>query len=141
MWFADYSQRLSSWTGLRQSCRDIPLASALSAINQWWHQTPWKPYYLHWDDRRDWPDPWQLLADNVYCDVARALGICYTISLLERQDCSDVQMVQANLGNLVLVQERKYIMNWEKDVVVNISSQDIQIHAILEPGVLEILIG
>jgi hypothetical protein len=33
-----------------------------------------------------WPDPWQLLSDDVYCEVARGLGILYTITLLDRAD-------------------------------------------------------
>ena len=98
----------------------MELESALQAINNWWHQTPWKPYYLHWDDHANWPDPWQLLSDDIYCPVARALGILYTISMLDRADMADAELVLTDQGdNLVLVAKTKYILNWSPDTVVN----------------------
>jgi hypothetical protein len=89
-------------------------------INSWWYNCPWKPYYLHWDDQPSWPDPWQLLSDNHYCDLARGLGILYTITLLDRADLGDAQLVLTDTGdNLVLVAKSKYILNWDQDTVVN----------------------
>jgi hypothetical protein len=120
MWPVTFDNRLQSWVDLRSRCRFLDLENSLTAINRWWFDTPWQPYYLHWDDRTDWPDPWQLLSDNVYCDLARALGILYTISLLERADMADAELVLAEDGtNLVLVAKEKYILNWNKDLIVN----------------------
>jgi len=120
MWPATFDNRLEAWVELRSRCQFLDLENALIAINQWWFDTPWQPYYLHWDDQADWPDPWQLLSDNVYCDLARSLGILYTISLLERADMADAELVLAdNDSNLVLVAKEKYILNWNKDSIVN----------------------
>lgn len=83
---------------------------------------PWRPYHLHWDDFATWPDPWELLSDNIYCDVARGLGIMYTISLLDRADFADAELVLTDEGhNLVQVCQTKYILNWDQDTVVNIN--------------------
>ena len=60
------------------------------------------------------------MSDNVYCDLAKALGILYTISLLDRADMADAELVLTDDGsNLVLVAKRKYILNWNKDSIVN----------------------
>ena len=126
---------------LRNRCCSLPPSQCVTAIDQWWQRTPWRPYYLHWDDREDWPNPWQLLADNEYCDVARALGIMYTIRLLDRSDLTDTIMVSAQQGNLVLVQGGKYVMNWRPDSIVNIQSTQIEIERTLEPAVLDRLLG
>jgi hypothetical protein len=78
------------------------------------------PYYLHWDDQAQWPDPWQLLSENIYCDLARGLGILYTIALLDRADITDAQLIlTVDAHNLVLVPNTKYILNWEKHSIVN----------------------
>jgi hypothetical protein len=120
MWPVTFDNRLQAWVELRSRCQILDLENSLTAINQWWFNTPWQPYYLHWDDQADWPDPWQLLSDNVYCDLARSLGILYTISLLERADMADAELVLAEDGsNLVLVAKEKYILNWNKDSIVN----------------------
>ena len=119
-WPVTFSIRLESWNQLRSQVQNLPIESALATINYWWFNCPWQPYYLHWDDQPKWPDPWQLLSDNVYCDLARGLGILYTISLLDRADMADATLVLTQDGsNLVLVAKEKYILNWNKDSVVN----------------------
>jgi hypothetical protein len=121
MWPRDFSERLESWAQLRQQCQTLDSEPALIKINQWWFQTPWTAYHLHWDDQEDWPDPWQLLSDNQYCPVARGLGIMYTISMLDREDMQDAQMIEYQSDNLVLVNKEKYILNWDPNQVLNIS--------------------
>ena len=120
IWPATFAARLESWNLLRDRCQNLPLESALDEINQWWFHAPWQPYYLHWDDQPDWPDPWQLLSDDVYCELARGLGILYTISLLDRADMADATLVLTqDDGNLVLVAKEKYILNWKAEDIVN----------------------
>jgi hypothetical protein len=127
MWSSTFSSRLESWNLLRNQTQTLSLESALEEINRWWFQTPWRPYYLHWDDQPTWPDPWQLLSDDVYCDLARGLGILYTISLLDRADMADATLVLTETGdNLVQVAKVKYILNWSPNSVVN-TFQEVKI--------------
>jgi len=127
IWSTTFSNRLTSWNVLRDRCQNLPIESALEEINSWWFNAPWRPYYLHWDDQPGWPDPWQLLSDNIYCDLARALGIMYTISLLDRADMADAELVLTEEGdNLVLVAKEKYILNWSPDSIVN-TFQEVKI--------------
>ena len=127
MWQQTFDARLASWNQLRDHCQTLPLESALTTINQWWVNSPWQPYYLHWNDQPNWPDPWQLLSDNVYCDLARALGIVYTISIIDRKDTDPTELVLTEEGyNLVLVAKEKYILNWKPDTVVN-TFQEVKI--------------
>ena len=121
MWPRNFSERLESWAQLRQQCQTLDSEPALIKINQWWFQTPWTAYHLHWDDQADWPDPWQLLSDDQYCPVARGLGILYTIAMLDREDMQDACMIEYQSDNLVLVAQEKYILNWDPDQVLNIS--------------------
>ena len=96
------------------------MSAALEDINTWWFRAPWTAYHLHWDDNETWPDPWQLLNDNIYCELARGLGILYTITLLDRADLAPVELVlTAESGNLVLAAPEKYILNWASDTIVN----------------------
>jgi hypothetical protein len=128
MWPDTFGDRLTSWNQLRNHAQALPVEHALEQINQWWFQTPWRPYYLHWDDMPTWPDPWQLLNDNVYCDLARALGILYTITLLNRADLATAELVLTESGhNLVLVNKTKYILNWVPNNVVN-NNPELKIH-------------
>ena len=120
MWAAVFADRLESWSELRTQIKSLPEESALMSINDWWLATPWHAYHLHWDDVEEWPGPWQLLSDNIYCDVARGLGILYTITLLDRKDLASASLVLTDQGhNLVLLDQTKYILNWERNIILN----------------------
>jgi len=127
IWPSSFGARLASWNQLRDQCQHLPLESALKDINAWWFNAPWSAYYLHWDDQATWPDPWELLSNNVYCEVARGLGILYTITLLDRVDLAPVHLVLTEDDtNLVLVAKEKYILNWDTDSIVN-TNQELKI--------------
>lgn len=129
MWPDRYEERLAQWRKLREANLDNPLEDALLAINDWWQRAPIVTHYLHWDDLSDWPDPWQLLADNHFCSLAKALGIVYTIQMTGRSDITTMHIADnGDLGdNLVLVNEGKYILNWAPGQLLNITSTQVSI--------------
>jgi hypothetical protein len=59
------------------------------------------------------------LSDNIYCDVARGLGIMYTIAMLERDEFRDARLIDSDQGNLVQVGNGKYILNWSPTQILN----------------------
>jgi len=131
MWCSTFEQRLAAWNSLRDRVRDQSKSDALAEINTWWQQTPWRAYHLHWDDRQDWPDPWQLLSDNIYCDLARGLGILYTITVLDRDDMQDAELIETEQGNLVQLEGGKYILNWGRALGLNTNLQQSKHHIAL----------
>ena len=122
MWPQTPEQRLHSWYQLRLDTADMPLESCLAAVNDWWFLAPMNSRYLHWDDVDNWPTPWELLNDNIFCDVARALGMLYTIAIIERPEITELSMFQTDEDNLVQINQGKYILNWGNQQVVNINS-------------------
>lgn len=121
MWPKTFADRLESWNALRNQAATADVESALTTINQWWFSTSWIPYHLHWDDQLTWPNPWQLLDDNLFCGLARGLGMLYTIALLDRPDIQDAELIDTGSDNLVLVNQKKYILNWDRDQLLNIN--------------------
>ena len=128
MWPKTFAERLESWAQLRTQASTTDAETALNAINSWWFQTPWRAYHLHWDDRASWPDPWQLLSDDLYCPLARGLGILYTITMLDRLDLQDAVLVEVDSDNLVLVNKKKYILNWDPEQMLNITLGHFKTH-------------
>lgn len=121
--------KLKSWYHLRQSLQNSNIQTKCIEIDKWWQQTPLVSHHLHPHDIDNWPDPWELLSENTYCEVARALGMCYTLLLL---DITDVEMVLAtnNIGEdvvLVLVDNAKYILNYWPNTVVNNNLSDFKV--------------
>jgi hypothetical protein len=46
---------------------------------------------------------------------------CILLAMLDREDLQDACMIEYQSDNLVLVNQEKYILNWDPDQVVNIS--------------------
>jgi len=80
------SDRLGRWKSFRNSLNDFSIGKALELTNELWSVCPFIPFYLDVNDPKSWPDPWQLLQENYYCDIAKSLGIVYTIYLTKHQN-------------------------------------------------------
>jgi hypothetical protein len=139
MWPDTFESRLLDWNDLRSSCarQDTPIRYSL--INDWWFRAPMVNRYLHWDDWRDWPTPWELLNDNIYCDLARALGMLYTIIMIDPQD--HIELARCDQDNLVRVQQGKYILNWCPGDIVNIRSQEFTVTKTLDGTLFQKKLG
>lgn len=124
-----YEARLQDWFQLRTSVTSLPIEQQCITIDKWWQDAPLVTHHLHPQDIDNWPDPWELLSENTYCEVARALGMCYTLCLI---GITDIELVLArnNTGEdvvLVLVDNAKYIMNYWPDMVISNTLKDFKI--------------
>ena len=129
MWPVKFEDRLIQWSSLREEAKTLSLESSLNKINHWWQQTPWSPYHLHWDDQETWPNPWELLSDNLFCDLARSLGIVYTTMMIDHPEINKIELASCDETNLVLINQGKYILNWSPEELLNISTANIKINA------------
>jgi hypothetical protein len=141
MWPVDYRVRLNQWISLRHESAELGIDLSLLKINNWWQRTPWRPYYLHWDDHPTWPGPWDLLADDIYCGLARALGIVYTLLLIDHEKVDEILLADTNEGNLVLVNQGKYILNWAPEEMLNIHSTQLVIKKTIDSSKIYHLLG
>lgn len=80
------SERFSHWKSFRKSIDGIPTILAIQKTIDFWKPCPFIPFYLDCSRPETWPDPWQLIAENYYCDLAKLLGIVYTLHLTSHKD-------------------------------------------------------
>lgn len=124
-----YEARLQDWFQLRKSVSNLPIEQQCITIDEWWQHAPLVNHHLHPHDMDNWPDPWELLSENTYCEVARALGMCYTLILI---GVNDIELVLATNETaedvvLVLVDNAKYIMNYWPNTVISNSLKDFKV--------------
>lgn len=129
----DFDYRLRSWARLRQEIQDQSLETQCVAIDKWWQQAPLVNHYLHWNDKDNWPEPWELLSENTYCTLARALGMCYTL-LLIGIDKGELVIATDNLGSehyIVIVSSQdetvKYLLSYHPQTVLSNKLQEFTI--------------
>ena len=132
MWCEHYADRLTAWSLLRHQCAAAPVDQALLAINHWWFAAPMISRGLIWEQHEHWPDPWQLLAQDGLCDLARGLGMLYTVNMIAHADITDCSIAQTDHDNLVLVDQGKYILNWAPGPLLNILSRPVTVRRHLD---------
>ena len=98
-----FKSRLQSWAALRTRLRQDSISTALQSLNSWWFEIAW------------------CLEQQALCDVARGLGIMYTIAMLDREDLGDFVLFEETEHNLVLVRSEKYILNYSSNDILNTS--------------------
>jgi hypothetical protein len=123
MWKLDVAERLSAWRDFRRLLDEQSLSLALESTAQFWQTPPFSPYYLDPTNTSNWPDPWTLISENYYCDIAKALGMLYTIALTRHSPDLTLRIyydTQARVNyNLVWVEDGKYVLNMTDGEVVN----------------------
>jgi hypothetical protein len=122
--------RLRSWRDFRSTLDNLPIEDALAQTAELWARAPFVPYYLDMDRPESWPDPWTLIDENEYCDIAKCLGIVYTMLLTKHRKSLDIEMrvysdlVKGYDYNLAFFNQGKYILNMIDGQVVNIKQVD-----------------
>ena len=111
MWNNDYHSLLIEWANLREQVRSVPLEKALLITQNFWDKAPICNPYIHITEPESWPSPWVLLADNCFCDLAKSLGICYTLILAEHDEVNSLHIVQTDNYTLVQVNGGQYYLN------------------------------
>jgi len=117
MWLQNYDDLLLEWAALRKQAADLPLEGALRLVHDWWNQAPMVSNTIHFSDSDNWPLPWDLLAQKGYCEVARCLGICYTIMLIQHKAINSLHMLQTDNYTIVQVNEGQYTLNDQPDQI------------------------
>lgn len=130
MWNLKPEERLQEWRLFRNNLAQQDIQQAVAAVSHLWSYAPYVTHYLAADLVDDWPDPWALVNDNYYCDLAKALGMLYTLYLsghynnsidnLELRVYRDLD--HHDILNTVWVNRGKYILNLKFDEIVNKTS-------------------
>jgi len=123
MWNQLPSERLRSWHNFRKDIDKASFEQALQDVQHLWSYAPYVAHYLTTDQLAHWPNPWELMYENYYCDLAKALGIVYTLYLTEHRPEMEIRVYNdpstKEQYNLVFVEQGKYVLNLVHDEVVN----------------------
>jgi len=104
------------------------LTDAIQATAEFWQPCPHNPYYLDPADPESWPNAWDLISENYYCDLAKSLGIVYTIYYTQHGKELDIEIHTYNdpesgyTYNLSVLSKGKYVVNFLDNTIVNIES-------------------
>ena len=122
VWQESPNSRLKLWRKFR---KDLSLIDdddqVLHAIIDWWKGAPIESRILDCYNSDNWPDPWELIYNDKYDDNAVALGMCYTMDLID-WPCT-LQLIQCNKKSeikLILNIDDVYILNYTYGIINDI---------------------
>jgi len=103
----------------------MPLAEAIKETHDFWTCCPFTPYYLNPAEPEQWPNPWDLIIENCYCDLAKVLGLVYTLYLTSHR-CSISPEIRIYLNqkthhtyHIADFCNGKYVLNLVESEIVN----------------------
>lgn len=78
----DYVSRIKLWRNFRLQLEqsDNPFHDTI----MFWNTVPTSTIAADPYDNNTWPNPWELLKENTYCEFTKILAIYYTLQLTER---------------------------------------------------------
>ena len=123
MWKLKADERLTRWRAFRKTLDSLTLEDSISQTQEFWQSCPFDPYYLDPDRPESWPNPWQLIEENWYCDLAKALGMLYTIYFTQHRPEVEIRVyydpATKYTYNLVWIDQGKYVINLIEGEIVN----------------------
>ena len=137
-WNLRVNDRLAEWKDFRHELDRLPLESAVVELNNMWSTAPFVNYNLDPSDPHQWPDPWTLLAENYWCDVAKALGIVYTIYFTHHRNTPlEIRVYydykDKTRHSVAWLAEGKYILNyWPYEIVNTEQVEEKQLHLLYQ---------
>lgn len=113
------NDRLSEWKNFRNSLETSQ--TPFEDVIAFWSKAPFVNPYLDSNDYKSWPDPWHLIIDGRFDDLAIALGIAYTLKLTERFMDDDFEIHMSIISEK---KEPKYYLRIKK-IVFDIAVRSI----------------
>ena len=135
MWTLRSDDRLAEWKLFRKNIGNLSFDDAVSKTVHLWSYAPFVAHYLDHCDTSVWPTPWELVANNTYDDMAKALGMIYTLFLSAHGSHHSFALINVKASStlehysLVSIDNGKFILNYSFDEVARKEtlSSDIEI--------------
>lgn len=131
-----FEDRIKVWHDFRATLSN-DLDPVQSTID-FWNRAPETTRNLDPYDSTSWPDPWQMIEENVYCEFTRTLAAVYTLKLTDQfTDWQPVFKVgidksQSRLYYMCIINDSVLGVDLEKSVHIDQIPTGIHIQKIIE---------
>lgn len=96
------------------------MKSQLDEVAKYAQNIPIRSRMIDYYTPEDWPSPWEILSERLFCHSGTSLLICYTIKLIN-SDCNlTIELIDDGEDiYLVPVVDNKHVLNYQLGVVSN----------------------
>jgi hypothetical protein len=82
MFNKNFYERIRLWKDFRNSLETS--ADPFTEVLEFWRFAPLSSMQADPFDSDTWPNPWEMIEENIYCEFVKILAICYTLQLTDR---------------------------------------------------------
>lgn len=83
MWDKKGNERLAAWRQFRQNQVSQPTDTQINNTVRLWKDCHLGNHHYDFLNIKDWPTPWELILEDDYDEFSRALGMAYTLILID----------------------------------------------------------
>lgn len=118
---ASPNERLAEWKQFRDTLEHS--ATPLEDVAEFWSHAPFVSTFLKPHNASSWPDPWHLILDGRFDDLAIVLGMLYTLQLTQRFMVTKFEIHMSIVSensepNYWLVIDDSYVLNYHIKQIV-----------------------
>ncbi len=129
--------RIRAWKDFRQQLEIS--ATPFDDVAEFWSHCPFVNRYLDPCNPKSWPDPWQLIIDGKFDNLAIALGMLYTIKLTQRFIRSECEIHMSMSSNerdpsYFLLVDKSFVLNLDYGKCSPLSALDSETSTIIWSG-------
>jgi hypothetical protein len=120
MFAKSYEERLQSWSEFRASLEESD--DPFRAVVDFYRAAPSVSVHTDPFHKEAWPDPWELLFENRYCDFTRVLAYGYSLQLTDRFTGSSFEIHISTdnvLGYMYLLFVDDFVLGYDEQGAVN----------------------
>lgn len=132
MFTKNFLDRIRYWKKFRESLETskTPIEDTI----EFWRHAPLTTIAADPYDQEKWPDPWEMIEENIYCPFVKILAICYTLQLTDSfsQTEFEINIVQDKENS-----ETKYLLKFDGLCIGYDNSKPISISELPETLTLE----
>jgi hypothetical protein len=107
------TEKLTEWKKFRDHLETSE--TPLQDLADLWSMAPFVSRYLNPNNPLSWPDPWKLILDGKFDDLAISLGMLYTLKLTERfkDSICEIRLTLEKDSKSFLIVDNTSILNWQ----------------------------
>lgn len=130
------NERLTAWKQFRDSIETS--SSPLEDVAELWSRAPFVSTFIDPSKPEQWPDPWHLILDGKFDDLAIVLGMLYTLNLTARFANAEFEIHFSESKNKQLtywlVINGKYVLNYNFKEVTTVQDLPEVVTSIIKPA-------
>lgn len=125
----NYEDRLLIWKNLRAK---IDIEGSIQPAIDFWNQVPETKRNIDPYDPNTWPEPWEMIEENQYCEYTKILALGYTLMLTDTfkdwhyEVKIGVDRTQSKLYYMLVAGD--YVLGFDKTKSIHISELPNEIH-------------